>query len=267
MTEQMSHYMELPSWDATYAANTGHHRVHDAEFLAPLPLRPTDRVLDLGCGSGDFTRAVADLVPDGHVVGLDGSAALLDEARLVAGPNQSFVHAAFQRLDDVLGGQSFDVVFSRSALHWVPADDQLGVRRSIGRLVRPGGWVRLEFGGAGNIPEILPLMDSVSASLGGPQTPWCFHDASTELLLLERSGLTVDDGHVRTVAQRRAFTREGLLGWFDSQVAQAYEVGLAPADRPRFRAAVEAQLEAARRWDASFDQTFVRVDVLARRPV
>jgi trans-aconitate methyltransferase len=266
MTEQLSHYMKRPTWDATYAANTGHHRVYDGEFLAPLPLRPTDRVLDLGCGSGDFTRAVADLVPDGHVLGLDGSAALLDEARSVAGPNQSFVRAAFQELDDVLAEQLFDVVFSRAALHWVPAVDQPGVHRSIGRLVRPGGWVRLEFGGAGNIPEMLPVMDTVSASLGGPRTPWCFHDASTELLLLEQSGLTADGGHVRTVAQRRAFTRESLLGWFDSQVAQAYEVGLATTDRPRFRAAVEATLDAGRRWDGSFDQTFVRVDVLARRP-
>jgi ubiquinone/menaquinone biosynthesis C-methylase UbiE len=52
----------LPTWDgALYAANTDHHRRYDDRFLSTLPLRPTDRVLDLGCGSGDLTATVAAL--------------------------------------------------------------------------------------------------------------------------------------------------------------------------------------------------------------
>src|SRR5690349_3132034 len=87
----------LPAWDgADYAANTEHHRVHDGTFLRRFPVAPTDRILDLGCGSGDFTRTVADLVPDGHVLGLDAQPSMIDEARACAGPNQSFVVAPVQ---------------------------------------------------------------------------------------------------------------------------------------------------------------------------
>ena len=45
------------------------------------PSRSTDRVLDVGCGSGDFTAKVAALVPDGHVVGLEPQPSMVDEAR------------------------------------------------------------------------------------------------------------------------------------------------------------------------------------------
>src|SRR5437763_7756475 len=83
MAGHSSHYLESqPEWDGElYAANTGHHRRYDDAFLATLPLRTTDRVLDIGCGSGDFTATVAALVPDGHVVGLEPQPSLIHEAR------------------------------------------------------------------------------------------------------------------------------------------------------------------------------------------
>src|SRR3954465_4937518 len=110
----------LPEWDgAAYAANTGHHRRYDEAFLATLPLAPTDRVLDLGCGAGDFTVTVAALVPEGHVVGLDAQPSMLAEAAARAGWNQSFVQGPVQALDGLLpDDHGFDVVFSRSVLHW-----------------------------------------------------------------------------------------------------------------------------------------------------
>ncbi len=48
------------TFDGTlYAANTAHHRAHDADVLADVPLAPGTDVLDLGCGSGDFTASPA----------------------------------------------------------------------------------------------------------------------------------------------------------------------------------------------------------------
>ncbi|MDQ3294511.1 MAG: class I SAM-dependent methyltransferase, partial [Actinomycetota bacterium] len=88
-------------------------------------------LLDLGCGSGDFTATLAELVGDeGHAVGVDAQPSMLDEAHRRARPNQSFVLAPVQRLDEVLGAEhdaSFDVALSRAVLHWVPEADQAGV--------------------------------------------------------------------------------------------------------------------------------------------
>jgi ubiquinone/menaquinone biosynthesis C-methylase UbiE len=214
----------LAPWHgALYAANTGHHRVYDDAFLDTLPLRPRDHVLDLGCGSGDFTATVAGRVPEGLAVGLEPQASLLDEARGLARPNQRFVQGRVQQLGSLLpGGAAFDVVMSRSVLHWVPLADHVALLADIHRLLRPGGWYRAEFGGAGNIPRVLSLLDDVSRRLDGPVTPWTFTDPATYLGLIEEAGFEVGEGFVRSTAQRRAFDRESLLGWFRSQVEQAY---------------------------------------------
>jgi SAM-dependent methyltransferase len=262
----------LAPWDgADYAANTAHHRRYDAWFLAGTPLAAGQRVLDLGCGSGDFTATVADLVgPGGHVVGLDAQPSMLDQARAVARPNQSFVEGPAQHLSDLLAGEApFDVVLSRSVLHWVPAGELPGIWRAAAAALRPGGWLRVECGGAGNIPRVLPVLDEESARAGGPVSPWTFLDAAEALDLAEGAGL--DAGHdaggfARTTAQRRSFDEATLVGWLRSQCYQAYEVAM-PADRTAgFRAAVEARLDDLRRPDGTLDQTFVRLDVLARRP-
>src|SRR5262245_61156327 len=108
----------LPDWDGTdYAANTTHHRAFDEWFLRELPVQPTDRVLDLGCGSGDFTRTVAELVPDGHVVGIDAQPSMVEEAHARAAVNQSFRVGAVQDLATLFPeDESFDLVFTRAVL-------------------------------------------------------------------------------------------------------------------------------------------------------
>jgi len=262
----------VPGWNgAAYAANTGHHRVHDDWFLRAFPMRATDRVLDLGCGSGDFTRVVADRVPDGHIVGLDAQPTMLDEARTVAASNQSFVLGPVQALDELLPSPdddgSFDVVMSRSALHWVPGGDHPAVLRSVERLLRPGGWLRIECGGGGNVPAVVRVLDAISAEFDGPSAPWTFMDAGTYLELLEQAGFTLGhDGYVHTVAQRRAFDRASMIGWLQSQAIEAYAEGV-PADRrDAFRTAVVERVDGLRRADDTFDQTYVRLDLLMRKP-
>jgi trans-aconitate 2-methyltransferase len=264
----------IPSWDgASYAANTGHHRAYDDAFLAQTPLQPGDRVLDLGCGSGDFTATLARIVgPEGHVVGVDAQPSMLEEARARAAANQSFVLGAVQDLGSTLGPEhdgSFDVVLSRSVLHWVPAADMPGVYRSAARLLRRGGWFRVECGGAGNIPKPLALLDDVSAAAGGPSCPWNFADPAEALDWLESAGLdAVSDprAFVRCVGQRRQFDAATLTGWLESQVLNAYESGLPAGAYAAFREEVLGRLEELRRGDGTFDQTWVRLDLLARRP-
>lgn len=263
----------VPRWNgAAYAANTGHHRAHDADFLASTPIGRTDRILDLGSGSGDLTTTLAELVPDGHVVGIDAQPSMLAEARRRARPNQFFLESPLQRLGTALPSPdhdgAYDVVISRAVLQWLPAADWPLVFTDMARLVRPGGWVRIECGGAGNIPRVVALLDALSTADGGPTCPWTFADAATALDLLEAVGLDAitAPGFVRTVAQRRPFDEASMVGWLRSQAFQAYEATLPVEAHARFRAAAEARLDELRRPDGSLDQTYVRLDLLARRP-
>jgi trans-aconitate 2-methyltransferase len=258
----------LAPWDgALYAANTGHHRVYDARFLDTLPLRPSDAVLDLGCGSGDFTAIVAGCVPDGTVIGLDPQPSLLAEARRAARPNQRFVEGGVQMLGALFpDDQQLDVVMTRAVLHWVPLRDHPLVLSDAHRLLRTGGWYRAEFGAAGNIPAVLRLLDDVSSGLGGPTGPWTFADAGTYLELVEQAGFDLAPGFIRMTPQRRTFSREALHGWFRSQAVQAYTTAMDDVAARDFTSEVEARFDELARWDGSFDQTFVRMDVLAQRP-
>jgi trans-aconitate methyltransferase len=262
----------IPTWDGdSYAANTAHHREHDAWFLEHFPIRPTDRLLDLGCGSGDFTRVLADLVPGGEVVGLDAQPSMLDAARVDAAPNQSFVLGPVQDLGRLFPGPaadgSFSAVSSRAALHWVPAADHPGVLAEAFRLVEPGGWLRIECGGAGNVITIVETFDRIAAGYGGPTAPWTFLDAGRYLEMTEEAGFTLgSDGYVRTVAQRRRFDRESLTGWLRSQAIEAYAIGIDPARRDEFRDEVVARVDEFVHHDGTYDQTYVRLDLLVRKP-
>lgn len=79
-----------------------------------LKVRPGLSAVDLGCGTGELTRQLADLLPDSLVLGVDTSAEMLNQSQAFARPGLSFRQ---QNLADVEG--KFDLIFSHAALHWV----------------------------------------------------------------------------------------------------------------------------------------------------
>src|SRR4051794_41528939 len=51
------------------------------EVLDRLELRGDERVLDAGCGTGRVTAALLERLPHGEVVAVDGSPAMVQQAR------------------------------------------------------------------------------------------------------------------------------------------------------------------------------------------
>ena len=120
--------------------------IQDRHFAAPseqlldgLQLRPADRVVELGCGPGGFTRRIARrLGPAGVVVAVDSARGLLEQAATFladAGPGRvELIPADITQLGPWLDGA--DVVVGRAVLHHVPMAEFL-----VGQLkarVRPG---------------------------------------------------------------------------------------------------------------------------------
>ncbi|MFC6083478.1 methyltransferase domain-containing protein [Sphaerisporangium aureirubrum] len=101
-------------------------------------VRPGDRVLDVGCGTGYLTRLVAPRVgPGGRVTGLDASAPMIEYARRRAPGDCSYVVGEGQ--DMPLPDSSFDVVVSSFAVHHIPASARAATVREMFRVLRPGG--------------------------------------------------------------------------------------------------------------------------------
>ncbi len=249
---------------ALYAANTAHHRAHDDEVLAGAPLEPGADVLDLGCGSGDLTARLVPLVAPGRVVGLDVSPSQVAWAR-AHHPGADFVAGRAQDVGTLFGPAAFDVVVTVATLHWVPAAEQPAALAGIARVLRPGGVLRADLGGVGQIAAARAVLDEVSARHGGPASPWCFPEPDAYRSLLDGAGLRAR--RVRLVQQRRPFADAAAFeGWLCSQVLPAYLPGVPAAARTAFTAdCLREGSQRLRRADGSYDQDYVRLDVLAVR--
>jgi ubiquinone/menaquinone biosynthesis C-methylase UbiE len=120
-------------------------------YLKPH-IKPTDRILDVGCGPGSITLGLARLVPQGHVVGVDILPDYLDQARHFAEAqgvkNIEFIQSDAHAIK-AIGDESFDIVHSHQVL--LHLSDPVGALREMRRLVKPGGIVAAR-DNAANVP-------------------------------------------------------------------------------------------------------------------
>lgn len=114
-----------------------------AAYLDLLQIAPGERVLDVGCGTGVVTRAVATRVgPTGHVLGVDPSPTMLAVAREIA-EREGVAEQIEFRVGDAralpVDDAAFDVVLAITALsHTTDAEQAIP---ELLRAVRPGGRV------------------------------------------------------------------------------------------------------------------------------
>ena len=248
-----------------YATATAHHRAHDHEVTGGLDLAPGSSVLDVGCGVGDLTLALWDAVqPGGTAVGLDVSASVLERAAAAAGDRRglTWVRAPAQDVASATEPDSVDAVVSVAALHWVPGDDQQRVLAGIATVLRPGGRLRLDMGGAGQMAQAFAVLDEVSASHGGGPCPLFFPDAATYRSLAESAGLVVD--RCALVAQDRDLVdADGVEAWLVSQVLPAYRPSVPDAAWDAFVVEAVSRVRAAQ---PDHVARYVRLRMAAHRP-
>jgi SAM-dependent methyltransferase len=248
-----------------YAAQSGHHRALDDWFLDRLRPARSDTVVDLGCGSGEFSVRLAEIVSDGRVVGVEPEPSMLEVARRHARPNLEFVGARAENVDDAIDHDSADLVVSRAMLHWLPVAAYPQVFAAVKRVLKPGGWFHSESAGAGNVPNILGLLDDLATRFGVRRPPR-FPDAGAVFDLLEHAGYELPNDAVRTVAQRRHFTKAELSGLMRTQATVALTRGTSEDTSRAIVSAADACIDRLRHSDGTYDQTFVRLEILVRRP-
>ena len=151
-------------WDARdYRNSSSAQQKWAQELIGKLKLKGDERILDVGCGDGEVTAELAAQVPDGAVLGIDSSSAMIDLAREsypeTGCSNLSFCVQDARALDFRC---EFDVVFSNAALHWIT--DHRPLLNGIYKSLKPGGRALLQMGGKGNAAGVVDVLNVVMAS-------------------------------------------------------------------------------------------------------
>lgn len=120
------------------------------DLLAP---KPGERILDLGCGTGHLTAKIANA--GAQVIGLDASPDMIGQAR----QNYPQLQFTLQDAASFAFDNEFDAVFSNAALHWML--DAAAVTNNVARALKPHRRFVAEFGGHGNVQQILNAIETV----------------------------------------------------------------------------------------------------------
>jgi trans-aconitate 2-methyltransferase len=166
-------------WDAgTYHRVSVPHEEWARSVLDRLPLQGDETVLDAGCGSGRVTGLLIERLPRGRVLAVDGSPSMIEKVRETLRPGDE---ALVSDLTELALDQQVDAVFSSAVFHWVLNHDLLF--RRLAAVLRPGGAIAAQCGGAGNIDRLRTISGKVAASepfasyFEGFDEPWNYAGA------------------------------------------------------------------------------------------
>jgi trans-aconitate 2-methyltransferase len=241
-------------WDArTYDRVADPMTRWGSVVLDRLPLDGDERVLDAGCGSGRVTETLAERLPRGHVVALDGSASMVAAARERLAGFGDRIEYVVADLGRPLPIAPVDAILSTATFHWVP--DHEALFRNLAAVLRPGGRLVAQCGGAGNIASVEAVLRTVGDGWLGVhhfETP----EATTRRL--EAAGFVDIECWLNDEPTRLA-PGEPFVAFLRTVILGAHLERLPPDRRDAFVDEVASRLP-----DTTID--YVRLNILARRP-
>lgn len=177
-------------WDAaSYQRVSVPHEEWARSVLARLELHGDETVLDAGCGSGRVTALLIEQLPQGRVIAADGSASMVEKVREVLRPQDEARTADLTALELA---EPVDAVFSSAVFHWILDHDLLF--RRLHAVLRPGGRLAAQCGGAGNIERLRSVSEDVACRepyaphFEGFDQPWHYAAAEETEASLRRAG-------------------------------------------------------------------------------
>ncbi|WP_410770817.1 class I SAM-dependent methyltransferase [Fontibacillus sp. BL9] len=180
-----------------------------------LGAKPGERILDLGCGTGDLTQEI--FRSGAEVLGMDLSEPMVQQARNKY-PQLNFRvgNAEHFELDGPV-----DAVFSNAALHWMK--NARGAATSVWNALKPGGRFVAEFGGKGNVAAIVQSLGTVlEQDYGmdaGPLNPWYFPSLGEYSALLEELGFRISYAAHFDRPTKLGEDEDGLIHWLNAFAA------------------------------------------------
>ncbi|KAJ7366554.1 S-adenosyl-L-methionine-dependent methyltransferase [Mycena albidolilacea] len=219
------HIRDSQGWSASLY-NKSAAFVYSPAFTAPvlelLSAQPGEKIIDLGCGSGEVTVVIDEIVkkaPGGLVVAVDYSESMIAKAK-EAGLDHAFV-SDIQKLDipiSVFNNNDadfkFDAAFSNATFHWCKSDPA-GVLEGIRKILKPGGRLAVEMGGAMNCIGLRSALHRALKSRGYDPIaldPWFFPSVEEYTKLLIAASFEPLE---ISIVPRITPLADGIRGWLE----------------------------------------------------
>jgi trans-aconitate methyltransferase len=259
--------MKLDFNGEKYKQASGQQKAWGRKLISELGLVGNERIVDLGCGDGALTAELAELVPDGSVLGIDASEGMIETAR----GDHAGTNLRFELCDiDAIGFESeFDVAFSNAALHWVK--DHRKLLANVYRSLKDGGTARFQFAGEGNCSNLIAVLQEVISQEDYAgyferfEWPWYMPSEKQYRKLLDET-MFAGKRIWSENADKRFETVEAMVKWIDQPGLVPFLGNVDEKGRRRFRdAVVERMIERTRKANGTCFEKFRRINVLAQK--
>ncbi len=249
-----------------YEKASSHQREWGKKLISDLSLIGNERILDLGCGDVTLTAHLAELVPQGFVLGIDASRGMLETAR-----EKKKYNLAFKLLDiNALNlSEKFDVIFSNAALHWIRNHHQLW--SSVKNILSDRGIVRVNFAAEGTCSFFFKVLrrtmtrNEYRSSFKDFDWPWYMPSLEEYKKIIS----TVHFSEIKVWkenADRYFAHKEDLIKWIDQPGIVPFLHYIPKDKKERFRETVIRQMiEETLQEDGRCFETFRRINMYARK--
>lgn len=216
-----------------------HAYVYDygKSVVALLDPQPGERILDIGCGTGQLTEYINQQA--GEVVGVDQSEEMIAKAR-VNYPSLSFVVADACKMQF---DTPFDAIFSNAAFHWI--SDHKALIKNMYQNLKSAGRLVVEFGGKGNVQTIVGEIRNQLSLFGyhdeAQRQPYYFPSIGEYSRKLETSGFTVTFAHLFDRPTALSDSENGLRDWVD-MFGDAFFKGVPAEEAEKMKQAIQEEV-------------------------
>jgi len=234
------------------------------EVLERLVVRGDEAAIDAGCGTGRVTELLLAKLPEGSVLAIDGSRAMVEAARRrFAGEPR--VRVERQDLLSLDVEERVDLIFSTATFHWIWDHDRLF--ENLALALKPGGRLVAQCGGEGNISratratkETMEEERFLDYFVGWKDDKY-YADARTTARRLEAAGFEEVETWLHD--EVAAFDSvDELARFLGTVVLGGHLERLSEEERGPFAAAVAAKITAV---DGTPALDYVRLNIMARR--
>ena len=259
--------MKTFEFDANkYKVASTHQKEWGKRIISEMSIKGNESILDLGCGDGVLTKDLAELVPNGTVVGIDASENMIKKAKESQANNLTFI---VMDIDAINFKNEFDIIFSNATLHWIK--DHIRLLSNCYDSLKPSGIIRFNFAGDGNCSNFNAI---VQQAMIFPEFkryfenfiwPWFMPKIDDYNRLIQSNNFT----EIKTWEEntdRYFATADDMTKWIDQPSLVPFLKVIGDKDKTSFRdMVVDQMIQKTKQPDGRCFETFRRINIFARK--